>query len=250
MCYKLCRYLFLFKKFAMDKKINMIFTVILVSAALVFLYVEKVTHEEFFLHLAAIPLEVLLAIFIVERLLERRAAREKRRQLMFIKSHLFRAEMRSLFIRNFKALKSPALTMSGIKNASLAELKRMREEAEKIEYQSLVAMEPVIMEYVKARHVWQQFLTQAVHYNFEDIIVDMIYILNFIQDVLLVKDARPDGLFIEAAAQRDALMKKSRKVLEDGIKKFLDYAIELKEKHPEMFEELLDDYVQCAELCL
>lgn len=234
----------------MDKKISFLFTVILVSAAIIFLYVEKLTHEEFFLHLAAIPLEVLLAVFIVERLLERRSAREKRRQLMFIKSHLFRAEMRSLFLKNFNALKSPALTMSGIKKASLAELKRMREEAERIEYQSPAAMEPVIMEYVKARHVWQQFLNQAIHYNFEDIIVDMIYILNFIEDILLVKEIYPGVLFMEAAAQRDALMKKSQRVLEDGIRKFLDYAIELKEKRPEMFEDLLDDYVRCAELCL
>ncbi len=128
----------------MDKKISFLFTVVLVSAALIFLYVEKLTHEEFFLHLAAIPLEVLLAVFIV----------------------------------------------------------------------------------------------------------DMIYILNFIQDVLLVKETHPGKLFIEEAAQRNVLMKKSRKVLEDGIKKFLDYAIELKEKRPEMFEDLLDDYVQCAELCL
>ncbi len=234
----------------MDKKINTIFAFVLILAALLFLYVEKLTHEEFFLHLAAIPLEVLLAVFIVERLLERRAAREKRRQLMFIKSHLFRAEMRSLFIRNFDALKSPALSMPLIKYASLAELKRMRKEAERVEYQSLAAMEPVIMEYVMAKPVWQQFLTQAIHYNFEDIIVDMIYILNFIQDVLLVKETHPASEFIEAAAHNDALMRKSRKVLEDGIKKFLDYAIELKEKHPDMFEELLDDYVQCAKLCL
>jgi len=164
---------------------------------------------------------------------------------MFIKSHLFRAEMKSLFIRNFNALKYPALTMSKIRYASLAELKRMRQEAERIEYQSIEAMEPVIMEYVKAKHVWQQFLTQAIHYNFEDIIVDMIYILNFVQDVLLVKEARPGELFVRVAEQRDPLTKKTHKVLIDGIKKFPDYAIELKEKDPNMFEELLDDYAHC-----
>jgi len=233
-----------------DKKIFIISIVFLVASSLFFLYLERVTHEEFYLHLAAIPLEVLLAIFIIERLLERRSAREKRRQLRFIKSHLFRAEMRSLFIRNFGALKSPPLSMSKIRNASLAELKRMRRDAERIAYQSPEAMEAVIMEYVKAKHVWQQFLAQAIHYNFEDIIVDMIYILNFIQDVLLVKETHPGELFVKEAAKRVSLMKKSEKVLMDGIQKFLDYAIELKEKHPDMFDELLDDYVQCTELCL
>ncbi len=233
----------------MDKKIISIFVVSLVATSLLFFYLEKVTHEEFFLHLAAIPLEVLLAIFIVERFLERRSARERRRHLRFIKSHLFRAEMKSLFIMNFRALKRPPLTMLGIRRATLADLLRMREEAETIEYRSAEAMEPVIMEYVKAKHVWQQFLTQAIHYNFEDIIVDMIYILNFIQDVLMVKGKHPGSdWFVSEAKQRETLMKKARKVLTDGIKKFLDYAIELKEKHPDMFAEVMDDYVQFDEL--
>jgi hypothetical protein len=30
--------------------------------------------------------------------------------------------------------------------------------------------------------------------------------------------------------------------LGDGIQRFLDYAIELKEKHPELFEEMMEDY--------
>lgn len=234
----------------MDKKIVPFSMFLLIASSLFFLFLEKVTHEEFFLHLAAIPLEVMLAIFIVERFLERRSARERRRQLMFIKSHLFRAEMRSLFIRNFSALKFPALTMMEIRNAPVAELRRKRQEPERVEYQSVDAMEPVIMEYVKAKHVWQQFLMQAIHYNFEDIIVDMIYILNFIQDVLLVKETQPAESFARVAEKRGALMKKCQKVLTDGIKKFLDYAIELKEKRPDLFEELLDDYVQCTELCL
>ncbi len=37
-------------------------------------------------------------------------------------------------------------------------------------------------------------------------------------------------------------MKKARKVLEDGIQKFLDYAIELKDKQPDIFYEVISDY--------
>lgn len=37
-------------------------------------------------------------------------------------------------------------------------------------------------------------------------------------------------------------MEKVKKVLGSGIQKFLDYAIELKEKHPDMFDELISDY--------
>ena len=101
----------------MDRRIIPLLVISLIVSALVLLFLGKVTREDFFLDLAAIPLEVLLVIFFVDRLLERRSTREKRRQPMFIKSHLFRAEMKSLFIRNFNALKYPALTMSKIRYA-------------------------------------------------------------------------------------------------------------------------------------
>ena len=37
-------------------------------------------------------------------------------------------------------------------------------------------------------------------------------------------------------------MKKVKKILGDGILKFLDYMIELKEKNPDIFYDLLNDY--------
>ena len=37
-------------------------------------------------------------------------------------------------------------------------------------------------------------------------------------------------------------MEKVNKVLGDGIQKFLDYIIELKEQQPQMFYELISDY--------
>jgi hypothetical protein len=83
------------------------FYVGLVGASAVFLVLENLTHWEFLFHVAAIPLEILFAVFIVERFLELREAKEKRRQLMFIKSHLFRSDMRPLFLADFAALKTP-----------------------------------------------------------------------------------------------------------------------------------------------
>ena len=77
---------------------NLGFYLSFVAASGLFLVVEHFTHVEFFLHLAAIPLEVLVAVFIVEKMLERREAQERRRQLMFIKSHMFRTDMRGIFI--------------------------------------------------------------------------------------------------------------------------------------------------------
>lgn len=226
-----------------------ILPLILIASSFLFLLAEYLTHVEFFFHLAAIPLEVLLAVFIVERILESRKSKERRRQLMSIKSHLFRAELQALYIKNFAALKSPALSLKNIKNANLDELKQMRENAESVEYKSLEVMEPVITEYIKAQNVLRQLLDRAIDYNFEDIIEDMIYTLHFIQDVKLFREGNPGKLFILEAAEKEPLMRKVRKVLSGDIQKFLDYVIELKENRPEIFDDLLSDYDLCSQIC-
>jgi hypothetical protein len=212
------------------------------AVSAVFLIIEHLTHIEFFLHLAAIPIEVMVAVFIVERLLERKENRDKRRQLMFIKSTMFRSDMRSLFIANFEALKMPAINLARIRAASLEELRRMREEAEKVEYKSAEDTESVIMEYVRSQHVWKSFMERAITYNFEEIFHDMIYILHFIYDVQTFKDSHPGKLFMSEAFQNKDLLAKVMKVLGDGIRRFLDYAVELKEKQPHMFDDVLSDY--------
>lgn len=121
----------------------------------------------------------------------------------------------------------------------------MRAAAETIEYQSLEDMEPFILEYIRAKPVWQQFLERGIDYNFED----MIYILHFIYDVNLSRERNPGGRFIHEVPKRELLLKKTRKVLADGIRKFIAYAVELKEKQPQMFHELMEDYDLCSQIC-
>jgi len=226
----------------MSVKKNLVYYIGLLLIAAVFLLIHHETHNEFTLHLAAIPIEVLVAVFIVERILEDRENREKRTQLRLIKSYMFRSHMRELFLANFGALSSPAVSMSDIRQASLEELRAFRHSAAKPEYRSLEAMEPVIKEYVKAAPVWTDFLERAIHYNFEDIVETMIYILHFIQDVEFFQAERPGELFIHAAKDNPRLMSKVDTVLGDGIRKFLDYAVELKQKDPRMFDEVMESY--------
>jgi len=215
---------------------------LLIAGSGVILILHRFVHYDFLLHLAAIPLDILIAVFIVEKYLENHEEKEKRRQLMYIKSTMFRSNMRTLFITNFHALKTPSLSMTRIKAASLEELKAMRAATERIEYKNVEAMEPVIMEYVKAEDVWHNFMERAITYNFENIFFDMVFILHFIYDVKLFKENNPDKLFILEAEKREAMLVKARKVLHDGIKAFLDYAVELKEKQPPMFDEIMADY--------
>ncbi len=212
------------------------------TASSFFLYVFYTTHIEFMLHVAAIPLEVLLGALLIERLLERKEKAEKFNKLMYIKSYLYRSEMRGLFITNFSSLKFPVITMSKIKNASLEELKQMRSGADHLEYFSLDAMELVIGEYVSAYHVFRDFMDRASTYGIDSLFQDMIYILHFIQDVKLFRQANPDKPFIYEAQEHPFLMEKAKKVLGDGTQKFLDYMIELKEKKPDLFYDLLNDY--------
>lgn len=224
------------------------FYVGLIAASAVFLAVQKLTHWEFALHLAAIPLEILIAVFVVERFLENRETKLKRQQLLYIKSYMFRSEMRHLFIANFAALKHPPIDLARVRGATLEDLREMRRQAENVEYVSPEAMEPVVLEYVRAEPVWHSFKERAITYNFEPIFRDMIYILHFICDVKLFKEKYPDRLFVHEAVKRENLMKRTWKVLSDGIRLFLEYAIELKEKDPEMFEEMMADYALSIEM--
>jgi hypothetical protein len=208
----------------------------------IFLVAESLTHVEFLYHLAAIPIEVMVAVMIVERALEKRAEREKRRQLMFIKGHLFRSDMRGLFLADFRALKSPALTFSGIRNASAEELRDMRRKADVVEFKSPEAVEKAILEYVKAEGVWHAFMERAIAFNFESIFNDMIRILHFINDVKIFKERHPDRNFVDEAAKHPALAKRANEVLSDGVRRFLDYAVELREKEPALFEDIMEDY--------
>lgn len=192
--------------------------------------------------ISPIPAIVLIVVFLFGIFTERREQRSTRQQLMFLKSCMFRLEMRDLYIASFLALRTPSLTFAAMKKASLEELKQMREEAETVEYRSLEAMEPVIAEYVNAQEVWRGFLNMAMENNFEGIFQDMLNIMHFVSDVRTFKELNPGRRFIHEAANDEAAMKRVAKILGDGIRKYLDYAIELKEKQPELFNQVIGDY--------
>jgi hypothetical protein len=214
---------------SMMGSLNYTFLVLfLVALSGIFLYLEHITHQDFLLHLAAIPLEILLGAIVVERYLVRSEKTKRARQLMFIKSCLFRSDMRSVFLTNYAALEQPVISMSSIRKASLAELEKLRRSAESLKYRSPEAMELVIMEYVNAYPVFHRFMEWALENDFEHIFEDMIFIMHFIQDVQLYKRLKPNLSFIVYAQNNPPVMIKVNKVLGDGIVKFLDYAIELR----------------------
>jgi Zn-dependent M32 family carboxypeptidase len=197
--------------------------------------------------IAGIPIIVLIVVFVFGLMMERRSQQSRKQQLMFIKSLSFRLELRNLYIANFLALKSPALTFGQVQRATLAELKKMRQEAEAVEYLSLEAMEPVINQYVEAEPVWREFMNIARDNGFNDIFQDMLYILHFVSDVRTFKELHPGEPFVHEAEKHAFVMQKVMKVLGDGIRRYLEYVIELKEKQPDLFDQVVSDYELLAQ---
>jgi len=205
-------------------------------------------HYEFLLHLAAIPLEILLGAVLVERFLSWHAKTKKRHQLMYIKSYFFRTEMRRVFILNFGALKDPEISIEGIARASAAELRTMRKRLAEPKYGSPAELEPVLDAYVESRGVFQSFMEWAISNDFEGIFHNMIDLLHFIEDIRLFKSQHPGKLFAEEAVRNPQSAKRMYAVLREGVSKFLDYAIELSEKQPIVFTELMNDYKLSARM--
>lgn len=225
---------------------NAIIYAVLALATLIFLFLYHLTRVEFLIELAALPVEILVTVFILDRFLRGREARARRLRLRHIKSYLFRSDLRRLFVANVNACARPNVSMAFIRSASLEELKARRAEAARVEYSGPAAMDAIIAEYVAAEPVWKQFLELAIANDFEDVFQAMVYILHFIADVRQFREKHPDASFAEYAGTRPHLQARLEKVLGDGIRAFLDYAIELKEQQPELFAEVFGSYAEDA----
>ena len=163
---------------------------------------------------------------------------------MFIKSCLFRSELRTLYMTNFEALAYPRIGMNDIKGAGPKELKEwLRQVEENAQYHSPEAMEAVITEYVKAYLSFNRFLEWAITNDFERIFHDMIMLMHFIHDAQLFKSMHPNELFISKALKNPEQMGRVKAVLTDGIKSFLKFCIELQEHEPDVFLTLMEDYM-------
>ncbi len=216
--------------------------VCLISASVFFLFINWLTHNEFTLHLAAIPIEILFGALLIEKILERKKKAEQSKRLLQFRCYLFRSRLRNIFLANLNALKFPLISISTIKNASLEELKQMHKDANHIEYASLDAMETIIIEYVPAYHAFYSFMEWTIIHDVDSGFENMIYILHFIEEVKLFKYNNPDIPYVYEAQRKRALMKKVKKILAEGLINFLNFLIELKKKDPALFYELLVDY--------
>ena len=215
---------------------------------LFFLWVEHVTHILFMAHVAAIPLEIMFGAIIVERFLAGREKKGRLRQLMHMKSYIFRSRIREVFINNFNALITPHIDIQKLATAELPELCKLREDLDVLTYRSVEDLETIAVSYIDARSVFVTFMDWAIQHDFEAILEDMIFVLHFIQDVRMYKEYHPDKLFVEYAMSTPQGHEKLRKILTDAVSKFLDYAIELKTERPLVYDELISEYLMASEM--
>ena len=214
----------------------------LLSAA--FLYLETITHQEFLLHLAAIPLEILFGAIMVERFLSAREINRRKRHWTFIRSCLFRSQLREIIVANFAGLDQPALTLEMIRDSTVKELRAMRPQLQKIQYRSIEAMESVVNEYVSAYQTFYNLMEWAINNEFEAIFHDMIFVIHFIHDVESFRSRSPGKLFVAGVQNDPEMFAKVKIMLSDGIVKFVEYAIELKQYQPDVFQTLITDIVE------
>ena len=219
-----------------------LFISVLLLLSLIFLYLETVTHFEFLLHVAAIPLEILAGALLVDRYLAWRERQRRARQLVFIKSCLFRSELRSLYLTNFGALAEPRITLNDVETASEKQLNTWLPQLKDAKYRSYEAMEAVITEYVKAQPVFDRFLQWAIDNDSERIFHDMIMLTHFIHDVRLFKQLHPNTMFMTKAAEDPEVLQRTKTILTDGLEAFLKFCVELKVTEPKVFATLMQDY--------
>ena len=234
------------------KKFFTVYTLLLIVLPILsafFLLLETyVIKHHFMAHLAAIPLEIMFGAILVERFLAGREKKGRLRQLMHMKSYIFRSRIREVFINNFNAMVHPHIDIRQLASAELPELCKLREELDVIQYRSVEDLETIAVSYIDARGVFITFMDWAIQHDFEAILEDMIFVLHFIQDVRMYKEYHPDCLFVEYAMSTPAGREKLRKVLTDGVTKFLDYAIELKTERPLVYDELISEYLMAVEM--
>ena len=225
----------------MFKKEFLPYYVVLITASVILLVIYEIYHIEFMLHLAAIPFEILIAVFIVDKLLRKRESSEKRSRTISVAITLFGAEMGRFYDACFHAIKSPLITLSAIANSSIEELKQIRIASDTIEYGSPEEMELAIKECVNIEHIWRSLLESAVAYDIEDMYLNEINVLNFIHDVKVYREGHPDMPFIHFAQQDSLVMSRVKQLLRLATQKFLDYACELKESHPDMLSHFISE---------
>ncbi|MGD9738224.1 MAG: hypothetical protein AB7O56_02855 [Bauldia sp.] len=219
-----------------------VLSVILALSSALFLYIHHLTHQEFLLHLAAIPLEIMVGALIVDAYLGRRERARRFQQLSYIKGFLFRTEMKNLFVNNFRLLQNENLKLNYLKDCDEEELRKIRADFGELSYRSGADKDTIVDQYVGSVNVFRYFMEWSIHNDADGTFRSMIFLLHFVQDVKTFRELHPERSVADEGYDDD-LRERVEKVLRDNVVSFLDYAIELRRDRPHEFEHLMEDYI-------
>lgn len=231
--------------------------------------VSKEPHD-FSAHGLAIALELFLAFFLIELIWRHREKHQeeetRKTQLRQIKSHMFQASMRNLFLANIAALEAPKIDLVQLRSSGQYEMLarifeqitkeengRLVPDTMKIKYASPNAMAKAFVEYVKAEEkVWERFIQLAVMFNFPQIVKDMTDILTCIASARDAVAPEPlDEMSLSKLLQSQGELQSNIEwILRNGIVKFVEFTEELRqfdlEHKAKTLDVLLDSMVKGA----
>jgi hypothetical protein len=220
-------------------------------------------------HVFSVFLELALGLFFIEMIWKghekREEEKQKRDQLRFLKSHMFQGQMQELFVANFYAMKSPSISFQRIwedsKRGGFTQLKINADE-KNISYGSEGAEQAVLLvflEYLKAKSVWERFTELAIMFGFGKIVGEMNDILQCILEVEELRGHDKGGHVDQVSlllkiheidktrAPDDKLMARLEKITKQGILKFIEYAEDLSQHEPRMFDQLIQSYIRAMQ---
>jgi hypothetical protein len=215
--------------------------VALVVAAIILLIVFYVTEIEFMLHLAAIPLEILLAAFVVDQVLNLQERQGRRRRLKGEAASVFHSQIEGVIEAGIRAAQPPDAPMPKLASMSTEELKGLRAAVGPAKYRSLAEMQAGIDQLVDAEQTWQSILAQAIEYDVDETYVNMMKMLSFVRYVKAFRESHPDESFAHFAQGNEKAMEKMRGVSELAVRRYLDLLVDFKEHDPDMLKELHAD---------
>lgn len=210
----------------------------LVAAAIIFLIVFAVTEIDFMMHLAAIPLEILLATFVVDQVLRLQERQTRRRRLLGEAAGVFHSQIQAVIAAGIRAAHPPDATLPKLESLGAEELRQLRASATTVTYLSAEEMEAAIDELVDAEPTWESMLAQAIEYDVDETYVSMMRVLDFVRHVKAFRQSHPHQSFAEFALSDDAAMERVRRVSKLAAHRYLDLLIDFRQHDPDMFRAL------------
>lgn len=215
----------------------------LVVSALLLLVLEAYTDIVFLLYLAAIPLEVLLAILILERYLKNLEHTKVNQQWVMFKSYIFRVSLKQLYINVIDTYSATGITVESCFDPDDKKLEEIDRKFS-VENIDMSRITPVLSEYIRTEETFVFFLRWAFENGFEEIFNEIGMMLHFIQDLKNFQEHH-GSLSPEVMEKHDpALVETAKQTCMASAHYFIDFIKDISRHHVQLYHLLKKDYCE------